>query len=233
MSFDICITIPGNPIPKARHRSCFAGKFVRHYDPQEKLKKEFSEKIDRALCRFFLDRNCEIENLASNLTRNRFFYLDICFYIKIPDSLKNRQKNGFKWRCQHACKPDLDNLAKFILDCSNGILFPDDSMICDLSLRKMWSDSPRTEIKIRIIEKMEVPKIDEKILNLFSPKEMQQFFLDAQVFSHIDEEIAELTLPEIFEKKHSIIVNALINISKYADKLKKIDKISKEVNFEK
>jgi len=43
---------------------------------------------------------------------------------------------------EHTGKPDLDNLAKLVLDAANGILWDDDSQIIKLHLSKMYSGKP-------------------------------------------------------------------------------------------
>ena len=43
-------------------------------------------------------------------------------------------------------KPDLDNLAKIILDSLNGIAFDDDKQVVKLEVEKYYSDRPRAEI---------------------------------------------------------------------------------------
>jgi Holliday junction resolvase RusA-like endonuclease len=48
----------------------------------------------------------------------------------------------------HVNKPDLDNLAKLILDAFNGVLWHDDSLIWDMHLRKYYSKNPCTRLQI-------------------------------------------------------------------------------------
>ena len=52
----------------------------------------------------------------------------------------------------HIVAPDLDNLAKLVLDAMTGIFWRDDSIICDMEIRKIYSESPRIEIGITKIE---------------------------------------------------------------------------------
>ncbi len=56
----------------------------------------------------------------------------INFYYKRPKSDPNRQ-----W---HSQRPDIDNLAKSVLDSVEGQLFCCDSQICDLRLWKGYAD---------------------------------------------------------------------------------------------
>lgn len=45
-------------------------------------------------------------------------------------------------------KPDIDNLAKSILDALNGVIYKDDSQVVVLTLQKYYDDDPRAEITI-------------------------------------------------------------------------------------
>lgn len=47
---------------------------------------------------------------------------------------------------------DIDNYAKAVLDAANGILFTDDRLIDNLSLRKIYSDNPCIHLSIRLTE---------------------------------------------------------------------------------
>ena len=45
-------------------------------------------------------------------------------------------------------KPDLDNFAKAILDACNRVLWLDDAQVVELTVRKLWGDSPGAVIAI-------------------------------------------------------------------------------------
>lgn len=45
-------------------------------------------------------------------------------------------------------KPDIDNIAKAILDGLNGIAYTDDNQISELEVQKMYGDRARTEVEI-------------------------------------------------------------------------------------
>ena len=65
----------------------------------------------------------------------------------------------------HFHKPDCDNLAKFYMDCMNNLVYRDDSQICDLRVKKVYSMVPSTLIRIRPIvmniNKDEIDSLDE------------------------------------------------------------------------
>lgn len=41
-------------------------------------------------------------------------------------------------RMNHTKRPDIDNLAKLVLDAGNGVLWEDDSQVCHLDVRKVY-----------------------------------------------------------------------------------------------
>ena len=45
-------------------------------------------------------------------------------------------------------KPDIDNLAKLVLDALNEFVWEDDSQIMELHLKKFYSDTPETIVEI-------------------------------------------------------------------------------------
>lgn len=51
-------------------------------------------------------------------------------------------------------RPDIDNLAKFVLDVANGILYEDDNQVVSLVCKKRYGKEPRTEIIIRCLKEL-------------------------------------------------------------------------------
>ena len=49
-------------------------------------------------------------------------------------------------------KPDVDNVAKIILDSISGIVYKDDKQIVKLTVSKKYSDIPKVEVKIYNVE---------------------------------------------------------------------------------
>ena len=137
----IALEIDGIPVPQKRPRFSRKGSHVSCYDEQAK-QKEFAKW--QLLSQF---RN---EILSVPLS------LDLVFFLPIPSSasgIKKRQMaNGI---IAHSKKPDVDNLVKFILDCMNGFIFTDDSLVCEIRAKKLYSNKPGTSIRI-------FPLADEK-----------------------------------------------------------------------
>lgn len=54
----------------------------------------------------------------------------------------------FAQRRQATARPDVDNLAKLVLDALSGIAFADDAHVVELTARKRRADTPQTIIEI-------------------------------------------------------------------------------------
>lgn len=168
----IKFVIHGNPIPKARHRSCSRNGLAFQYDPQSKeknsIKKTFIHKIKE-----FTNGPCsEIALNASNLATNDVFHVDLTFHMPIPKSTPVSQKNLMLWGLvEHNRKPDVSNLIKFYEDAANEVLFPDDSMIVKITSQKKWDLNPRTEISI-MSKKQDLTTDTHKILGIYSPSDV-------------------------------------------------------------
>jgi Holliday junction resolvase RusA-like endonuclease len=134
------ITIPGDPKTQQRHRTFKRGTFTGTYDPSEKDKRQFlqlchdhrpDKPIDSPIC------------------------MELKFYFQRP---KNHYGTGKKASIlkpasplMHTSRPDIDNNIKFVFDALNSVFYRDDSLICLLSVAKLYSDTPRTEILIETL----------------------------------------------------------------------------------
>ena len=70
-------------------------------------------------------------------------------YFSIPKSIskKNRIKM-LKNEILPTKKPDLDNIAKIVLDSLNGIAYYDDSQIVDLNITKRYAALPQVYVEL-------------------------------------------------------------------------------------
>ena len=74
---------------------------------------------------------------------------DIKAYYQIPKSVsKKTRQQMLDGEIRPTKKPDLDNVAKAILDALNGLAYHDDSEVVELNIGKYWSDSPRVEVTL-------------------------------------------------------------------------------------
>lgn len=136
------ITIPGEPIPKARAR-IFKNKYTgreQGFDPQTSQKTEVKWRIKEAALK------CEIRPFDGPVS------IEFRFFFRPPPKPKKDYDAKIQGKIAHTIKPDASNCIKFYEDCGNGILYNDDSQIIELSAKKYYSDHPRTEITILAID---------------------------------------------------------------------------------
>lgn len=116
-------TILGEPIGKARPRFTRTG---HAYTPDK------TRKYEQA-----------VEDAYNNVTDRYMFdgavYLRIDAYFKIAKKTKLRLPTK---------KPDIDNIAKIIMDGLNKVAWKDDTQVIKLRVNKCWSNEPRVEVKI-------------------------------------------------------------------------------------
>lgn len=131
----IKVVIPGEPVPKGRPR-------VTRYGTYTPKKTQLAEKaVKEALTRM------------PKFEAGRPLGAQIEFFLGIPKSAsKTRQKAMREGLLMPTKRPDLDNLAKLVLDAMNKDVFPDDSAIVELYISKFYDDNPRTEIELWEVE---------------------------------------------------------------------------------
>ena len=122
--------IPGNPIPQQRPRMTKSGTV---YNPQAQEKK-----VIAALFRSQMSRKGYLIAHDGHIT------VELMSYMPKPSSLSQK-----RLKCEflpHTIKPDVDNIAKFYLDCMNGVVFRDDSQVISLTSKKIYCNKPRVQI---------------------------------------------------------------------------------------
>lgn len=136
---NILITIPGEPKGKGRPRFKRIGKFVSTYTPEETASYENFVKV----C--FLSAHPQ----GSSPLLEGEIEAEITAYFGIPKSTsKKKQQLMLEGDINPTKKPDMDNIAKIILDSLNGIAYHDDSQIVRLVVEKRYSNNPRVELKL-------------------------------------------------------------------------------------
>lgn len=136
---ELNIVVLGNPQAQKRHRSFRTGKGIRSYDPSKDDKSNFIAQLIAQIPRDF-------KPIAGMIQ------VYITYTLKRPKNHYRTGKNAGMLKDSapyyHTKKPDLDNLNKLVLDAGSGILWVDDSLICCLSSRKHYGETPKTEIRI-------------------------------------------------------------------------------------
>lgn len=138
----INFTVWGNPQGKKRPRFTRQGNYVRTYTDKETVSYENLVKLS------FINSGCE--KYVGEIPLK----VEIDFYMSIP---KSTSKKKYIKMLSNEIRPlkkiDLDNGIKIILDALNKVAFDDDKQVIEVSARKFYSDTPRTEVKICQMEK--------------------------------------------------------------------------------
>lgn len=125
--------IPGKPIAKSRPR---LGRNGHVYTPKP-------TRIAEALVKFY-GLTIIKKPLEEPLS------MRIRFGMPIPKSYTKKQRQLILDGQLHHCKvPDLDNLAKLVLDGLNGVAYVDDKQIISLTAEKFYAERPGTTVEIR------------------------------------------------------------------------------------
>jgi Holliday junction resolvase RusA-like endonuclease len=127
-------TIYGEPVAKGRPR--FTKRGIA-YTPQKTSNYENLVKLSY------------LEIPREKYLNGEQLQAEIIAFFSIPKSKpKKLQLKMLSGEVRHTKRPDLDNIAKSVLDSLNGIAYNDDSQIVTLSVSKYYSLEPRTEIRI-------------------------------------------------------------------------------------
>ena len=130
----IIFTIVGKPRAKQRPRLTKTG---HAYTPQETLNYEIW--VKESYLKEYPKHHLLEDELVAKLTA----------YYPIPKSKSKKvQEMMEEDEIRPQTKPDLDNIAKSVLDALNGVAYRDDSQIVELSVYKKYSDRPRVEVVI-------------------------------------------------------------------------------------
>ena len=70
-------------------------------------------------------------------------------HYRIPESATKKRKAAMLAGEEYPTKkPDIDNVVKNVLDALNGMAWRDDAQVVSLTVSKVWSDEPRTEVAV-------------------------------------------------------------------------------------
>lgn len=134
----IYFTVKGQPMGKARPKATRQNGFIRLYSPTRTTNYEtYVAREFQATGAKMLDGNVAIDIIAH--------YQTPCSWSKAKKQMAEQMK------LRPTIKPDLDNIAKIILDGLNGVAYDDDKQVVELNLRKYYSQNPRVEIFIKNI----------------------------------------------------------------------------------
>jgi Holliday junction resolvase RusA-like endonuclease len=134
----VCFTVEGEPKGKGRPRFRRTKNFVQTYTDAKT--KSYEQQIKDAATRAM----GESEPLETPLS--------VFLYVRfsVPKSYsKQRTKDCLSGKEKHTKKPDVDNVAKQILDSMNNVVYKDDVQVIFLNVKKLYSAVPGVDILVR------------------------------------------------------------------------------------
>ena len=132
------VVVAGDPQGKGRPRFSSRGGFVKAYTPAKT--KNYEDTI-RESARATMQSNEPLKTPVS-------VYLTAVF--PVPKSYsKKRTEDCLEGLEKPIKKPDIDNLAKSVLDGMNGVIFKDDSQIVSLHCTKVYSSGAGVDVMVK------------------------------------------------------------------------------------
>lgn len=131
--------VEGKPVGKGRPRFKRVGNFVQTYTPANTAE---YEKLVRL----------RFQNAGGVITDKPVRVAVVAFFAP-PKSIRKREKADMLSNLILPMKkPDVDNIAKIILDALNGIAYKDDSQVVELSVKKKYASEAKVSVHIEEIE---------------------------------------------------------------------------------
>lgn len=134
MSLAVYFTIEGDPVGKGRPRVSTIGGRPRMYTPAKTM--AWERQVAKA-CRAAMG----VSEASSHPWSVRIVIL-----CRVPQSWSKRRQEAALAQSEVPGKPDLDNVAKAILDGCNGIAYADDKQVTRLVVEKRFGRHPRVEV---------------------------------------------------------------------------------------
>jgi Holliday junction resolvase RusA-like endonuclease len=127
--------IIGEPVGKGRPKFSSRGGFARAYTPKKTT--DYEKKV----------KECYLDQIGTKF--EGALRVEITAFYPIPKSTskKNRVKMlRDEIRCTK--KPDIDNIAKIILDALNGVAYEDDKQVVSIEVNKMYGEVPKVAVSL-------------------------------------------------------------------------------------
>jgi len=129
----ITFGVPGNPVSQPRPRVSTAGGFARAYVPGKHPVHAYREAIAAAARAAGLTTTGEVLNVVIDAVFQR------------PKS--HMRKSGVKADAPKLPRPDVDNIAKAVLDALQDVM-GDDSLVGRLVVEKSYGTEARTTVRV-------------------------------------------------------------------------------------
>lgn len=139
----IHVEIPGEVKGLARPRATKSKGHARMYDPE-------SNAIEKGRLQMHLLKALEEFNPGMVVCGPKGFNVDIEAYIACPKSMSKKMRAAaLEGEVRPKRKPDIDNIAKLILDAwNNGVLWEDDKDVSTLWVKKRYGEKEHLEVTV-------------------------------------------------------------------------------------
>ena len=133
----ILIVIPGCPVAKGRPKLTTVLGHARSYTPEKT--RNFEAEIK------WISR----QEMAGRVPMKCALGARINVFLTVPASWSGKkQRAALSGAVVPSKRPDIDNYLKSVFDGMNQVVYADDALVCDLSMTKRYSDSPRVMVEI-------------------------------------------------------------------------------------
>lgn len=139
----ICFTVPGTPQGKARARTYYnprAGRSVTHTPENTVLYEN-------------LIKMCYQSKADGTFGNGPLSVCIHAYFQPAKSTTKGKLADMLRGFIFPTKKPDVDNIAKAVLDALNGVAYPDDKQVVHLEVFKQYEEFPRLEVEIKTIGK--------------------------------------------------------------------------------
>lgn len=135
-------TVPGQPKGKARARTVRRGGG-----------KSFSYTPEGTVLYENLIKTCYLQDAGHVLFNDgQPLAVSITAFYEVPKSYSKKKKQEMlDGQLYPTKKPDIDNIAKCVLDALNKLAYRDDTQVVRLHTEKHYAEIPRVEVEIREI----------------------------------------------------------------------------------
>lgn len=133
-------TVPGQPKGKARARTVRRGGG-----------KNFSYTPEGTVLYENLIKTCYLQDAGHVLFNDgQPLAVSITAFYEVPKSYSKKKKQEMlDGQLYPTKKPDIDNIAKCVLDALNKLAYRDDTQVVRLHMEKRYAKIPRVEVEIR------------------------------------------------------------------------------------
>ncbi|MDT8419369.1 MAG: RusA family crossover junction endodeoxyribonuclease [Desulfuromonadales bacterium] len=147
MDHAIQFFVPGTPVPKGSAKAFYNKHLGRAQVMQDNREKQ---KPWASLISFYAQRQMSSPTLAGPVRLSLEFTMPrLKAHFGTGKNSRSLKQNAPTW---HISKPDLDKLVRCVKDALTGIVWNDDSQVCELGkVRKVYGEQPGVLVKVEAL----------------------------------------------------------------------------------